>query len=90
MKYLFAMMDDETRFWIAQQVADTKLTADVWPLFAEAKEKAGKRALTLTTDGAHHFIPASEGIWPLNTEIPAVHPRHQARRDESTTTRWSG
>ena len=24
MKYLFAMMDDETRFWIAQEVADTK------------------------------------------------------------------
>jgi hypothetical protein len=24
MKYVFAMMDDETRFWIAQEVADTK------------------------------------------------------------------
>ena len=24
MKYLFAMLDDETRFWIAQEVADTK------------------------------------------------------------------
>src|SRR5208283_3768345 len=24
MKYLFSMMDDETRFWIAQEVADTK------------------------------------------------------------------
>ena len=23
-KYLYALMDDETRFWIAQQVADTK------------------------------------------------------------------
>jgi transposase-like protein len=23
-KYLFALMDDETRFWIAQQVADKK------------------------------------------------------------------
>jgi transposase-like protein len=28
MKYLYALMDDdETRFWIAQQVADTKYTA---------------------------------------------------------------
>jgi transposase-like protein len=24
MKYLFAMMDDETRFWIAQEVAESK------------------------------------------------------------------
>ena len=24
MKYLFAMMDDETRFWIAQEVAEIK------------------------------------------------------------------
>jgi putative transposase len=28
MKYLFAMMDDETRFWIAQEVADTKYSHD--------------------------------------------------------------
>ena len=26
-KYLFAMMDDETRFWIAQEVAETKYQA---------------------------------------------------------------
>jgi len=25
--YLFALMDDQTRFWIAQQVADTKYTS---------------------------------------------------------------
>jgi transposase-like protein len=28
MKYLYAMMDNDTRFWIAQQVAETKYTAD--------------------------------------------------------------
>ena len=28
MKYLFAVMDDETRFWITQEVADTKYTHD--------------------------------------------------------------
>jgi transposase-like protein len=33
MKYLYALMDDETRFWIAQQVADTKFTANINPLF---------------------------------------------------------
>ena len=29
MKYLYALMDDETRFWIPQQVADTKYHADI-------------------------------------------------------------
>lgn len=55
MKYLFAVMDDETRFWIAQQVCDSKYSADVRPLFAEARETAGKRPLTLITDGGQHF-----------------------------------
>ena len=31
-KYLYALMDDETRFWIAQQVGNTKYTEDVKPL----------------------------------------------------------
>ncbi|MGC2428650.1 MAG: hypothetical protein WA421_16575 [Nitrososphaeraceae archaeon] len=35
MKYLYALMDDETRFWIAQQVADTKFTANINPLFKQ-------------------------------------------------------
>ena len=30
-KCLFAMMDDETRFWIAQQVSDTKFNATLGP-----------------------------------------------------------
>ena len=41
-KYLFALMDDQTRFWIAQQVADTKYTSDIRPLFAHAKEIASE------------------------------------------------
>jgi transposase-like protein len=43
MKYLYALMDDQTRFWIAQQISDSKYTQDVRPLFHEAKEVAGKR-----------------------------------------------
>ncbi len=58
MKYLYALMDDETRFWIAQQVADTKNTANVQPLFREAKQIAGKRPITLISDGAPNFADA--------------------------------
>lgn len=58
LKYLYAIMDDETRFWIAQQVADNKFTQDVRPMFRRAKELAGKRPLTLISDGAHNFAEA--------------------------------
>jgi len=58
MKYLYAMMDEQTRFWIAQEVADTKYTADVRPLFQLAKAVAGKSPKTLVSDGAANFHEA--------------------------------
>lgn len=56
MKYLFALMDDETRYWIAQEVADTKFKHNAQSLFHEAKVIAGKRPNVLITDGlpAYH------------------------------------
>ena len=50
MKYMYAIMDDETRFWIAQQVSGSKYVADVRPLFKKAKEIAGKRPNVLISD----------------------------------------
>jgi putative transposase len=58
MKYLYALMDDETRFWIAQQVAETKYTADVRPLLHRGKEIANKRPKTFISDGARNFHDA--------------------------------
>ncbi|MFZ0510903.1 MAG: DDE-type integrase/transposase/recombinase [Candidatus Nitrosopolaris sp.] len=57
-KYLFALMDDQTRFWIAQQVADTKYTYNITPLLQNAKETAGKRPNTFITYGAANFHDA--------------------------------
>jgi hypothetical protein len=37
MKYLYALMDDETRFWFAEQVADTKNSADISPYSKKAR-----------------------------------------------------
>jgi transposase-like protein len=42
-KYLYALMYDQTRFWIAQLVADTKYTSNIQPLFRDAKEISGKK-----------------------------------------------
>jgi putative transposase len=48
-------MDDETRFWIAQQVEDTKYTVNINPLLKEGKDVTGKRPNTLISDGAPNF-----------------------------------
>ena len=49
-EYLFAMMDDETRFWIAQEVSHCKENADASHLFQKAKAVAGKEPEILITD----------------------------------------
>ncbi|MDV3277465.1 MAG: DDE-type integrase/transposase/recombinase [Nitrososphaerales archaeon] len=73
-KYLFAMMDDDTRFWIAQQVADHKGTSDVRPMFKEAVETAGKRPKLLISDGAHNFhLAFKKELWSRN----GPHPHHK-------------
>ena len=54
-KYLFAMLDSETRFWIAKMVATHKGNDDVAPMFKDAKKTAGKIPETLISDGASKF-----------------------------------
>ena len=56
MKYLFAVMDDQTRFWIAQEVAESKFRHDARSIFRLAKEATGTKPKTLITDGlpAYH------------------------------------
>jgi hypothetical protein len=49
-------MDEETRFWIAQQVADTKNTADITPLFRKGKRVTGTKPNTLISDRDRTFI----------------------------------
>ncbi len=58
MKYLFALMDDETRYWVAQEVADTKEKHDARRLFHEGKEITGKKPMTIITDGLKGYHKA--------------------------------
>jgi transposase-like protein len=56
MKYLFALIDDETRYWIAQEVAESKYKHDARLLFQLGQKVTGKKPMTLITDGlpAYH------------------------------------
>ncbi len=77
MKYLYAMMDEQTRFWIAQEVAETKYTADVRPLFQLAKAVAGKAPKTLVSDGAANFHEAyNKEFRTSRLETRTEHIRH--------------
>ena len=57
-KYLFAMLDTETRFWIAKMVAENKGTDDVKPMFEKARQVTGKVPETLVSDAAANFHEA--------------------------------
>ncbi len=75
-KYLFAMMDDETRFRIAKQVANHKGTSDVRPMFRRATERAGKKPKVLISDGAHNFGEAcTKEWWTMKKETRTEHIR---------------
>jgi transposase-like protein len=77
MKYLFAMMDDETRFRIAQQVSEYKGTSDVRPMFRRAIEIAEKKPKTLISDGANNFHEAwRKEMWSqYGEEVSPTHIR---------------
>ena len=60
MKYLFAIMDDETRYLIAQEVAETKEKHDARMLFMRAKRLMAKQPKTLITDGLPSYAKACE------------------------------
>jgi transposase-like protein len=83
MKYLFALMDDETRFWIAQEIADTKYTHDARTLFQAGVKVAGKKPMTLITDGlpAYHDAYLKE-YWTQKTETRTEHIRRITIRGE--------
>ncbi len=75
--YLFAMMDNDTRYWIAQQVSDTKGTSDVRPLLHESQEVAGKKPQTFITDGAHNFHEAyQKEYWTRRNATSTEHISH--------------
>ncbi len=76
MKYLFALMDDETRFWIAQEVADTKLMHDARELLRMGKQIADKTPATLITDGLQSYHDAFlKEYWTSRKDTQTRHVR---------------
>jgi len=94
MKYLFALMDDQTRFWIAQEVADSKHSYDARRLFQKAKEAVGSKPRTLITDGLHAYHEAYlKEFWTRRKDTRTEHIRHitiQGERNNNRMERFNG
>jgi transposase-like protein len=75
MKYLFSMMDDETRFWIAQEVADRKEGHDARRFFRESAKAGGKVPSVLITDGLNSYGAAFNQVYSYTTGKHPVHIR---------------
>lgn len=73
MKYLFALMDDETRYWIAQDVADTKFKHDAQALFHKGKQIVGRSPNVLITDGLPAYHDAFNREFFTNTNPRSTH-----------------
>lgn len=79
-RYLFALMDHQTRFILAQEVAGSKHNHDARSLLKNAREAAGKRPKEFVTDGLHAYNEAyKKEFWiPQKTRtkhIKDVHAR---------------
>lgn len=82
-KYLFVLMDDETRFILAYYIADTKKSQKANRLFQMAKAKAQKKPKIFTTDGLESYRKAfNEEFWS------PIEPCEHVRGVYSNGTKW--
>jgi len=77
LKYVFSLMDDETRFWIAQEVADSKDKHDASGLFRKGKEVTGTKPRVLVTDGLKSYEDAyQKEFWEIDRQKRTLHIRN--------------
>jgi transposase-like protein len=93
MKYLFALIDDETRYWIAQEVAETKHQHDARRLFRMSERLMGKKPMTLITDGLMTYHDAYKKEWRTLAYPRTEHIRHvtiKGDRNNNKMERFNG
>ena len=77
MKYVFSLMDDETRFWIAQEVANRKEGHDASSLFRMGKKITQMKPKVIITDGLHSYSEAyRKEFWTIDRRNRTIHIRN--------------
>ena len=73
-KYLFASMDDDTRFWLSADLADRKEGHDAARLFQDAMDHAGGwMPDNMITDGLNSYRVAVKSEMPLTEHTREIH-----------------
>lgn len=54
-KWLWNVMDNETRFWLASKITENREISDARSVLAEARNMAKVRPLAVVTDGLHSY-----------------------------------
>ncbi len=80
-KYLYALLDDQTRYWIAQQVGGDKwhvleATQTSKTLFSQGEELMGRKPQLLITDGLPAYRVACRKLWWTQKNPRIKHIRH--------------
>ena len=70
--YLFASMDDDTRYWLASDMADNKFHHNTDNLLDMTKRQAGKNPRNFITDGLQAYMKSSKKVFGKDTS----HVRH--------------
>ena len=70
--YLFASMDDDTRYWLASDIAETKFQHNADNLLSLTKLQAGKNPRNFITDGLPAYMKSSKKVFGKKTN----HVRH--------------
>ena len=77
LKYLFAMMDDESRFLISHEVADRKVGHNARGLLKKSKQVTGIKPKVFITDGLRSYHDAyKKEFWAKDRQDRTVHIRH--------------
>ena len=67
MNYLFSTMDDETRFWIVGEMADTKFQHQADKLLVDTIKRTGQTPKIFITDGLPAYGKSSKKVFGKNT-----------------------
>ena len=92
-KYLFAMMDDKTRYLIAQEVAETKDQHDARNLLRMSKDLMRTQPAKFITDGLLAYNTAYKAEYCKPQEPKTEHERHitlQGDRNNNKMERLNG
>lgn len=94
LKYVFAMLDDETRYLIAHEVADRKEGHDASALLQKSKQVTQTKPKVFITDGLGSYAEAyQKEFWTVKRETRTLHIRHihlQKDYNNNKMERWNG